>query len=229
MKQITLIILTLLSIISCKNNSININESQTLNFNSDKSTTDSIDQTIISSYSNDSNSYDDLSDVFAKAAQTFPDDSASLYRFYFKQNSTLDQDKLNKQIKRLENLTSKESVARYRSIKNNLIPLMTRIVKSNAINKSQSDSLVNLYSGYDYFTGESLFYQLLTNDQHYELVCQSFLIMVEESKKDTCYISGLIKLENNNELPRRKQRGIRRALIVYHYEEPYSLFQHLVL
>jgi len=32
-----------------------------------------------------------------------------------------------------------------------------------------------------------------------------------------------------NELPRRKQRGIKRALIAFRYEEPCSLFQHLDL
>ncbi len=74
---------------------------------------------------------------------------------------------------------------------------MTKIVNLNKISKSQSDSLVKLYSDYDYFSGESLFSQLLTNDENYDLVWKSFKIMVQESSKDTCFISGLIKLDNN--------------------------------
>lgn len=138
-----------------------------------------------------------LSEAFAKAVECFPNDSASLYRFYFKWNYTTDQEKIDKQIMRLQKLTSKESVERYRSIENNLKPLMTRIVNSKTISQSQSDSLVNLYSNYDYFSGESLFSKLLTNNENYDLVWESFRIMVKESKTDTCFISGLIQLDKN--------------------------------
>jgi hypothetical protein len=138
-----------------------------------------------------------LSEAFEKAVECFPNDSASLYRFYFKWNSTTDQEKIEKQIKRLEKLTSKESVERYRKIENNLKPLMTRIVNSKTISQSQSDSLVTLYSDYDYFSGESLFSNLLTNNENYDLVWESFRIMVKESKTDTCFISGLILLDKN--------------------------------
>jgi hypothetical protein len=138
-----------------------------------------------------------LAEIFAKAVTYFPNDSASLYRFYFKRNSTTDQEKIAKQIKRLEKLTSNESVARYRDIEIYLKPIMTEIVNSNTVTKSQSDSLVKLYSDFDYFSGESLFSQLFKNDDIYNLVWKSFRIMVKESSKDTCFISGLIELENN--------------------------------
>lgn len=70
----------------------------------------------------------ELLDVFAKVVQVFPKDSASLNRFYFKWNSSQDPTKIKKQIKRLEELTSEESIDRYRNIENNLKPLMTQIV-----------------------------------------------------------------------------------------------------
>jgi hypothetical protein len=43
-------------------------------------------------------------------------------------------------------LASKESVGKYWSVENYLKPLMTEIVNSNTETKSQSDSLVQLYS-----------------------------------------------------------------------------------
>ncbi len=138
-----------------------------------------------------------LSELFTKAVECFPNDSASLYKLYFKGNLPTDQEKLHKQIKRLRKLISKESVNRYRSIENNLIPLMTRIVNSQTIIRLQSDSLVMLYSDYDYFFGESLFSNFLSYEENYTLVCESFRIMVEESKRDTCFISGLIQLDEN--------------------------------
>ena len=177
MRHIGLIILTFFLIYSCKDNSTK-NNSQTLK-------------------NGESISNTGLSDIFSKVIQSFPNDSASIYRFYFEWNSTKDPDKINEQIKRLEKLTSKESLDRYRRIETNLKPLMTIIVKSNTISKSQSDSLVVLYSDYDYFSGESLFSKLLTEDDNYDLVWQSLRIMAKESNKDTCFISALMKLEEN--------------------------------
>jgi len=139
----------------------------------------------------------EISEAFAKAVECFPNDSASLYRFYFKRNSATDQEKIDKQVKRLEKLTSKESVEGYRNIENNLKSLMIRIVNSKSISQSQSDSLVTMYSDYDYYSGESLFSKLLTNNENYDLVWESFRIMVKESKTDTCFISGLIQLDKN--------------------------------
>jgi len=198
MKKIGLLIFTLCLIYSCANKSTNETESKTNKIlvpvesskePSTKKTEESDNSEIISN--------PDLAEVFEKAVECFPNDSASLYRFYFKWNATTDQEKIEKQIKRLQNLTSKESVDKYRDIENYLKPIMTKIVNSKAVTKSQSDSLVKLYSDFDYFSGESLFSQLLKNDDNYNLVWQSFRIMAKESSKDTCFISGLIELENN--------------------------------
>ena len=196
-KQIGLIILTLILIYSCNNKSPKKDNSHTMISISDKSSKDSLTFIILQPDTFEAVSDYGLSEVFAKAVESFPNDSASLYRFYFKWNSTKDPEKIYQQKKRLEKLTSKKSVERYRSIQNNLKPLMTEIVNSNTLSKSQSDSLVKLYSDYDYFSGESLFSQLLTNDENYNLVWKSFKIMVQESSRDTCFISGLIKLDRN--------------------------------
>ena len=186
--------MTLVLVYSCKDKSTKDNKSKTNEtIVSVKSSKDSLTKTIEKP---DTLNYA-LSEIFAKAIQCFPNDSASLYRFYFKWNSTKDQDKINKQIKRLEKLTSNESVKRYRDVNNYLKPLLKEIVNSNAVTKSQADSLVKLYSDYDYFSGESLFSQLLTMEDNYDLVWKSFQIMARESSKDTCFISALIKLKNN--------------------------------
>lgn len=185
MKLIGITILTFWVILSCNNNP-NKNNFETAISITKESSKDSLTHSNIG-----------LMGVFRKAVQCFPNDSASLYRFYFKWNLTQDPEKIDKQIKRLEKLTSNESVERYRAVENKLKPLMTKIVNSNTLTKSQSDSLVKFYSDFDYFSGESLFSQLLNNEDNYNLVWQSFRIMARESSKDTCFISGLIKLENN--------------------------------
>lgn len=198
MKNIGLIIFTLCLIYSCANKSNNKTESKTneILVPVESSKEFLTNKTEIADNS-EIISNPDLAEIFEKAVRFFPNDSASLYRFYFKWNATTDQEKIEKQIKRLEKLTSKESVDKYRAIENYLKPIMTKIVNSNTVTISQSDSLVKLYSDFDYFSGESLFSQLLNNDDNYNLVWQSFRIMAKESSKDTCYISGLIKLENN--------------------------------
>jgi len=198
MKLIGLIIVTLFFIYSCRDKSTKENNTKT---NEISVPVESSKESLTINAANSDNfgtiSGAGLKEIFSKAVQCFPKDSASLYRFYFKWNSTQDQDKINKQIRRLEKLTSKESVDRYRNVENFLKPLMTEIVNSNTVTKSQSDSLVKLYSDFDYFSGESLFSQLLTNDDNYNLVWESFRIMVKESKNDTCFISGLIQLDKN--------------------------------
>ena len=182
MKQIGLIIVIFL-IYSCNNKLTKDNKNNFEISTSDKSRRDSLTK-IVKQFDNvESKENIDLSKVFIKAVKFFPNDSASLYRFYFKWNSTKNQEKINKQIKRLEGLITKESIERYRSIENNLKPLMIEIVNSNTVSKSQSDRLVKLYSDYDYFSSESLFSQLLTNDDNYKLVWQSFKIMAKESSK----------------------------------------------
>ena len=196
MKKIGIIIITLFAISSC-NNSNEISNKQTEISIPKESNNDSLIKTALQLDTAETIENIEISDAFAKAVECFPNDSASLYRFYFKWNSTTDKEKLDKQSKRLQRLTSKESVLRYRSVEDNLKPLMTRIVSANSISQSQSDSLVILYSDYDYFSGESLFSKLLTNNDNYDLVWESFRIMVKESKTDTCFISGLIQLDKN--------------------------------
>ena len=197
MKQIGIIILTLFAIYSCNNKQTEKNKQTEISIPNVSSNEPSLTKEITEPEKEKTIENIGLSESFTKAVECFPNDSASLYRFYFKWNSSTDHDKIDKQIKRLEKLTSKESVERYRNIENNLKPLMTRIVNSKTINQPQSDSLVKLYSDYDYFSGESLFSSLLTNNENYDLVWASFRIMVKESKTDTCFISGLINLNNN--------------------------------
>ena len=189
--------MTLFLIYSCNVKSTKDNISESVISVSEKLDNDSLIQTIVESDKNAPNENLGLTEVFTKAVKCFPNDSSSLRRFYLKWNATQDQDKIAKQIKRLEKLTSEKSVEKYRSVENNLRPLMTQIVNSKTITKSQADRLVLLYSDYDYFSGESLFSKLLTNNENYDLVWESFQIMVNESKKDTCFISGLIKLDKN--------------------------------
>ncbi|MFD0862543.1 hypothetical protein ACFQ1M_10025 [Sungkyunkwania multivorans] len=191
-----ILILTLVTIYSCNSSTENNNKQTETPIQKEKRS-DSLTKIVAQLDTEETIENIEISEAFAKAVECFPNDSASLYRFYFKWNSTTDQEKIDKQIKRLEKLTSKESVERYRSIENNLKPLMTRIVNSKTISQPQSDSLVTLYSDYDYFSGESLFSRLLTNNENYDLVWESFRIMVKESKTDTCFISGLIQLDKN--------------------------------
>ncbi|WP_430816564.1 hypothetical protein [Carboxylicivirga sp. RSCT41] len=197
MKQIGIIILTLFVIYSCGNKQTKKNKQTEIVIQNELTNETSLTRKITEPKKEKIIENIGLSESYRKAVKCFPNDSASLNRLYFKWNSTTNQEKIDKQIKRLEKLTSKQSVERYRNIENNLKPLMTRVVNSATINQSQSDSLVTLYSDYDYFSGEALFTQLLTNDENYTLVWESFKIMVKESRKDTCYISGLIKLNRN--------------------------------
>lgn len=135
--------------------------------------------------------------VYLKAKETFPTDSASLYRFYFKWNSSNTPEKIQKQIDRLEALLTKQSVDRYRKVENNLIPLLKEIVNANTISQHQAENLVSLYSDYDNFRGESLHSKLLTENDNYLLVWEAFRIISRESETDTCYINSLIVLDNN--------------------------------
>lgn len=138
-----------------------------------------------------------LSDVFHNAVKVFPDDSASLYNFYYEWFPAKKPEKIKEQIVRLQTLTTKESINRYNKVVKKLKPLLIQITKTDSISKSQAYSLVILYSDYDHFSGEALFSQLLTEDDNYNLVWKSFRIMAKESQKDTCYISALISLSNH--------------------------------
>ncbi len=196
MKQNWIIILILFAIYSCNNSSKNKNK-QTKSLNTKELNKESLTKKITQTENIDTIKNIGLPEALAKAAECFPNDSASLYRFYFKRNSTTEQKKIDKQIIQLETLTTKELVDRYKEVEKYLKPLLTEIVKSNNINKIQCNSLVKLYSDFDYFSGESLFSQLLTNEDYDNLVYKSFRIMAKERTRDTCFISAFIKLENN--------------------------------
>ncbi|MDQ7798824.1 MAG: hypothetical protein RDU76_07785 [Candidatus Edwardsbacteria bacterium] len=135
--------------------------------------------------------------ILEKAVKVFPDDSASICQFYYEWFPAKDSKELDEQIERLEILTSQEYVNRYNEVNNKLKQLLLEITAKKSLSKSQADILVKLYSDYDYFSGEALFSQLFTDDENYSLVWKAFQIMSNESKKDTCYISALIKLNSN--------------------------------
>jgi hypothetical protein len=140
---------------------------------------------------------DELSEVFSKVVKAFPSDSASLCTFYYKWFLAKDSTEKQKQINRLEALLTKNSLDRYYSVERNLIPLLVDIVNSRSASKLKTKSFVSLYSDFDYFSGEALFSHLLSNEDNYNLVWQSLEILVQESKKDTFYISALINLDNH--------------------------------
>jgi hypothetical protein len=114
MKHIGLITMSLFLIYSCNSKATKDYTSKTTEISvPDESSQDSLTKTIVQTDNADIISNPGLAEVFSKAVQYFPEDSASLYMFYFKWNSTKDQAKINKQILRLEKLTSKESVGKY--------------------------------------------------------------------------------------------------------------------
>jgi hypothetical protein len=197
MRYITLIIFFTSLIYSCNDKSNNSNNNESLIPVSDKEIEELNKQIISDSVTLLTDSIKQLSEVFKKAVRVFPNDSATLYRFYFEWHPAKNQEILNNQIKRLKSLTSDESVTRYNEVEKNLKPLLTKIVSSSALSKSQADDLVRLYSDYDYFSGEALFSKLFKGNEDYSLIWNSFGILAKESKKDTCYISALIKLDRN--------------------------------
>src|SRR5918993_1563339 len=175
---------------SCNNQSNRDTENQSLlSKDANKAVIDTVYDT--------SGSPDELSDLFLKAVKAFPEDSASLYNFYFKSHPAQDEEKLNRQIARLRALSFTESIYKYNSVHKHLKPLLVKIVDANTISKSQLDSLMILYSDYDYFSGEALFSKLFTGDDNYNLVWRSFEIITKESKKDTCYLSALTTLDTH--------------------------------
>ncbi len=99
MKKIGLIIFTLCLIYSYANISTNETESKT---NENSVTGESSKEPLTKKTDKTNNSEIisnlDLAEIFEKAVQCFPNDSASLYRFYFKWNATTDQEKIQKLI-----------------------------------------------------------------------------------------------------------------------------------
>ena len=140
---------------------------------------------------------DKLLKVFSEAVKTFPNDSASLYRFYFKTFPAKTPEKVQKHTDRLSALLTNEFIKRYENVENNLKPLLIEIIEKKTLSCKQAENLVILYSDYDYYTGEALFSQILSGDENYSLVWESFKIVYKESPKDTCYIAALIELDKN--------------------------------
>ncbi len=197
MKQITLLFCVIFLNCSCTNNSNEETNDQLLNSHTEKSITELDKKKTSVSYVYSTESLTELLHVFHKAVKIFPNDSASLYRFYFEWFPAKDNEKLNKQIERLKKLISNESVEKYYKVNSKLKPLLIKITETNSITQLQADSIVTLYSDYDYFSGESLFSQLLRNDDNYNLVWKSFQIMTKESLRDTVYIFALIRLDHH--------------------------------
>jgi adenylate kinase family enzyme len=177
MRQLTYLILITVLIYSCSNKTSSNEAGKSINSSNNASLR--------------------FKNAIEKAVKIFPDDSASICQFYYEWFPAKDNKELDEQSERLEILTSQEYVDRYNEVNNKLKQLLLEITTRKSLSKSQADILVKLYSDYDYFTGEALFSQLLTNDEIYGLVWETFKIMSNESKKDTCFISALIKLENN--------------------------------
>ena len=145
-----------------------------------------------------------LKEAFSKAAKTFPSDSASLYTLYFQWGATTDIHKKQKQIDRINSLLTESSIKKYRNVEKNLKPLMAKIVANNHINKNQLNEFLMLYCDYDFFSGEALCNNFLTNDENYSLVWKSFDIISGASKNDTIFISAMMvfddKIRTNIEL-----------------------------
>ena len=149
----------------------------------------------LNAHCQDNNSSDRLKKVFAKALKMYPDDSLDLYNRYIKELPSNNFNEIQKKIKRLEALTSVSTVERYQNVKQQLKPLMYSIITANPVNKSQAQLFATLYSDYDHFSGESLFDNLITNDENYNLVWESMKKIVQEARSDTSYISCLIILK----------------------------------
>lgn len=158
----------------------------------------------------------ELSAVFSKAVQLFPDDSSSLYRFYYKTFPAETAEKMQKQIDRINALLDEEIVRKYREVNDRLKPLLTDITNANSVSKPQSERVAYLYSIYDKYRGGSLFKNVLSGDDNYTLVWRTFEIMADQSAIDTCFLSSLIYLDNsirtNAELSQAMQGFIVKAI-----------------
>lgn len=138
---------------------------------------------------------DELHAAYNELLKAYPDDSISIHKFYHKWLNRTNSANQQRYVSRLERLTTGESVLRYKTVQRDLKPLLMEIVKNESVNLQQLEYLVRLYSDYDFFSGEALFSDLLTNDDNYNLVWNSFRIVAKESSKDTTYITSLIALD----------------------------------
>jgi hypothetical protein len=164
-----------------------------------------------------------LINTFSEVIKVYPKDSLSLYRVYFLYNSTSSDFIIQKQIKQLEGLISKNTIKKYYEVEETLIPLMSRIVNSNAIEVSQIDSIVDLYSYFDHYLGKGLFSQLIGEKDNYELIWKTFEIIANNDTNHLISLSALIELDNNINTNVELSESIPAFVVKGIYKNPYSL------
>jgi hypothetical protein len=140
---------------------------------------------------------EELQLVFKKLISTYPSDSTSLTRFYFKTFKAETDDRMQKQIDRINGMLEPQIVKNYNKVTKELKPLLLKITEANQITKDQALKLANLYTIYDDYRGDALFSQVLVEDENYSLVWKSMKLMVDSSVLDTTYMSTLIQLDNS--------------------------------
>ena len=143
------------------------------------------------------NKLEELSLAFSQAAQTFPSDSLSLQRFYFKTFRVETVEKMQRQIDRIKALLDEETIKKYNEVTSELKSLLQNIVETKSISKEQAERFAYLYAIYDKYSGGALFSQVFTDDDNYTLVWKSMEIIVTNSERDTCFVSSLISLDNS--------------------------------
>lgn len=154
--------------------------------------------------------------LLSKALETYPNDSASLSRFFLKNFQPSSEEKIQKQNSRLASFLEEGFVAQYTEVANELKPLLVAVVQAGTISRPQLEKLVYLYSFYDAAQGSAMFSDLLSIDENYTLTWESFRIMASYNK-DTSSISGLIELDKairtNVELAEAMQGFIHQAIL----------------
>ncbi|MDH5691171.1 MAG: hypothetical protein OEY81_07080, partial [Candidatus Bathyarchaeota archaeon] len=140
---------------------------------------------------------EELELIFTKAVNTYPSDSASLGKFYFKTFPANTAEKMQKQIDRINGLLEPVTITKYNEVNKELKPFLQNIIRTNAITPEQALKYAYLYAIYDDFRGDALFSNVLTEDENYSLVWKSMEMMAKASERDTTYISSLITLDNS--------------------------------
>lgn len=159
----------------------------------------------------------ELWSLFTSVTAEYPADSASLYDVYYRNHKAESLKEIDKQYSSLTNLLGKETKQKYDEVNSELVPLLTEISKSKSIEKGQVQRLVYLYTVYDDFRGKSLFSNLISDAQNYDLVWAAFNRMADQSPFDTTNISALITLDykvfTNVELAEAVGEMVNRAII----------------
>lgn len=154
--------------------------------------------------------------LFSKVLVTFPNDSASLNRFFSKNFQPNSEEKIQRLNARLARFLEEGFMAQYTEVNNELKPLMTFVVQADTISKPQIEKMVYLYSFYDASRGSAMFSNLINIDENYSLTWESFRIIASYTK-DTSSISGLIELDNairtNAELGQAMQGFLNQAIL----------------